>query len=278
MNAQQEIKDAQAKWAKLNCIGLDVRNRGGYVRDIKDNLRKDLSYRARVGYEKGAGKELDGDMRALHSSSALAANFFDYWTDREDKAPLLRALGIGVIDVKSFDFERKFRNGVSRSSSRWPHLDVAVTLSDGHVIAIEGKFTEPYKSEFSPSYFPSNGGRWADKNLPWCQALPQELHERSHLDSAQLVKHVLGLTNELGDDGFSLYYLYYDWPGEESKNHREEIERFCKRVGGELRFKALTYQQVYREIPPTDAPKSEYGRYLTYLCERYFSGKGAAEP
>ena len=32
-------------------------------------------------------------MRALHSSSALAVNFFDYWTDR-DKTPILSALGI----------------------------------------------------------------------------------------------------------------------------------------------------------------------------------------
>ena len=45
-------------------------------------------------------------MRALHSSSALAVNFFDYWTNK-DKSPLLSALGIdleGGNAQKDMDF------------------------------------------------------------------------------------------------------------------------------------------------------------------------------
>ena len=54
--------------------------------------------------ERGAGSELSGHMLALHSSSALALDFFDYWTDR-DKTPILSALGIDSQGGHSLDFE-----------------------------------------------------------------------------------------------------------------------------------------------------------------------------
>ena len=87
---EQSIKDSQIAWARSKDISLVRR---GYVYEVEDNFWKPLSARAQTGYERGAGSELKGHMKALHSSSALVANFFDYWTDRQ-KAPLLSALGI----------------------------------------------------------------------------------------------------------------------------------------------------------------------------------------
>ena len=234
-------------------------------------------------------------MKALHSSSALVANFLDYWTDKEDKTPLLRALGIEAYSVESLDFEKQFDTEISsRNAGKPPNLDVAIALGSSHVVAIEGKFIEPFsrstkqnKSSFKKAYFSDLRELWREKNLSACQVFAQELQEGQHrfeyLDAAQLLKHALGLGTQLGKDKFSLYYLYYDWPGESaearkrSKAHKEEIDLFGKRVGKELRFKALTYQEVYRRLPADDADP-EYRTYLNYLGERYFPKQNKAKP
>ena len=90
MNPYEEVKKAQQDWARSMGISFDPR---GYVLNVEANLQQPLSTQARQSFERGAGSELSGHMRALHSSSALAVNFFDYWMDRE-RAPLLWALGI----------------------------------------------------------------------------------------------------------------------------------------------------------------------------------------
>ena len=85
MTAVQDIRDMQWQWASTKGIPCDSR---GYVREVEANLYQPLSRCARRGYERGAGAELQGNMRALHSSSALVVNVFDHWTGR-DKSPLL---------------------------------------------------------------------------------------------------------------------------------------------------------------------------------------------
>ncbi len=90
MNAEQDTRDAQQNWARSRGIPFNSR---AYVREVEANLWTPLSTRARQAFERGAGSELNGHMRALHSSSGLAVDFFDYWTNR-DKGPLLTALGI----------------------------------------------------------------------------------------------------------------------------------------------------------------------------------------
>ena len=252
-------------------------NSQGYVRDVESNLLRPLSPSARGGFEKGAGSELAGNMRALHSSSALVANFFDYWTDRE-KGPLLSAMGICPDGGESLDFEVLFPTGLR---GRPPHLDVALTFGSGFVVAIEAKFTEYLtrstkgKSTFAPSYFPKADGLWRSKGLHECQSLAEELRAQealtdrtgfSYLDPWQLLKHALGLATQLGN-GFSLQYIYYDWPGKTAEVHRSEVERFADFVGDELRFKAMTYQQIYEVLRDSGLAEAEY---LDYLGERYF--------
>ena len=270
MQAEQSIRDAQMAWARSQGLSIDDK---GYVGDVEANLWKPLSAHARAAYERGAGSELESHMKALHSSSALVANFFDYWTDRQ-KAPLLSALGIDDDDIQSLDFEARFPTGLGRIP---PHLDLAITLESGAVIGIESKFTEYLsrstkgKGSFEPSYFQTSEGLWAAKGLPACQALAKELrdhqHRFEHLDPWQLLKHALGLATSSGPN-FTLWYLYYDCQGPRSDAHKREIQTFTDRVGDEIRFKALTYQQVYHRLQDSNQPHSEY---RDYLGTRYFS-------
>ena len=225
--------------------------------------------------------ELSGHMRALHSSSALAVNFFDYWTNR-DKTPILSALGIDPEGGDSLDFEAPFHTGLGGTP---PHLDVAITYSTGFVVAVEGKFTEHLKrstrgkSNFTMAYFPTSTGRWIGRDLPACQSLAEELWAEElrggrqrfeYLDPRQLLKHALGLAAQLGNR-FSLYYLYYDWPGDGMEAHRREIAFFDEYVGDEIRFKALTYQGVFEKLRDSGQAGSEY---LDYLETRYFHANG----
>lgn len=269
MGVERDIRDEQRAWATSRGLPFDLR---GYLHDVESNLWRPLSAEARAGFGRGAGSELAGHMKALHSSSALVANFFDYRTDR-DMAPLLSALGVDDSAV-SLNFEAQFPTGLGGTP---PHLDVALKLSSCAVVAIEGKFTEPLqrstkgKAKFEPSYFPCSGGLWTQRGLPACQTLAEELHEGLHrfqfLDPGQLLKHALGLATQLGDR-FSLYYVYYDCPGNRSETHKREIARFARLVGHEIRFKALTYQDVYSKLRASGQADPEY---LEYLGTRYFA-------
>ena len=267
---QDIIKEAQQAWAKSNGKCFDSK---GYVYDVEANFWKPLSVSARNSFGKGAGSELTGKMKALHSSSALAANFFDYWTDG-DKAILLWALGVDGDSAKLLDFEAKFPTGLGGTP---PHLDAAITLDSGFVIAIECKFIESLgrstkgKGEFPASYFPPSGGLWKEAGLPECQALAEELDAKrlrfEYLDPGQLLKHALGLATRLGDK-FSLYYVYYDGAGDRSKAHEMEIRQFDDRVGDEIRFKPLTYQDVFCKLKLSEQVDPGY---LGYLGSRYFN-------
>lgn len=250
---------------------------GGYVTGVEANLYRPLSDRAKLAFEAGAGSELRGHMRALHSSSALVANFVDYWTDR-DMTPLLLALGIEPDGEMSLDFEVQFHTGLRGTP---PHLDVAISNGNGYVFAIESKFTEHLKrstrgkSKFSKSYFPESAGLWTGGGLPACQELAGSLWAEEingggqrfeYLDTRQLLKHALGLATQLGS-GFSLHYLYYDCTGKEAEAHRREITTFGESVGDEIRFRTLTYQQVFAGLMESEQVDTDY---LDYLGGRYF--------
>ena len=272
MNPKQKIIEAQREWAKSKGLPFDPK---GYVRDAETNLRRPLSACALKGFSRGAGSELSGHMKALHSSSALVANFFDYWIGK-DKNGLLSALEVETCNTDSLEFEAQFPTGLGGTP---PHLDVAVALSSGAVIGIESKFTEHMtrstrsKSKFEPAYFPHSGGLWAGVGLTKCQGLAEELHDRRHkfeyLDPWQLLKHALRLATQLHNQ-FSLFYLYYDYSGERSDTHKREIGIFTSRVGEEIRFKALSYQEVFGRFSAFHRTDAEYLNYIDYLGTRYF--------
>ena len=65
MDAERETRNAQQDWARSKGTPFDSHS---YVRDVEANLWQPLSTRAHQSFEGGAGSELSGHMRALHSS------------------------------------------------------------------------------------------------------------------------------------------------------------------------------------------------------------------
>lgn len=280
MDIRQQLISEQSAWA-ASC-GLDVDERG-YLTSIEANLWRPLSTRTLRAYTDADGSELLPSqgrlpkMSALHSSSALAANVFDYWTAR-DPSPIAKALGFRSSAL-SLDLEVKFRTGLRGKA---PNVDLVLALESGITVAIESKFCEwlapkrPKQVPFKQKYF-SSPRMWTKLGLPACQALAESIHRGGewfwYLDAPQLLKHALGLATQLGDR-FSLCYLYYDPDGPQREEHRAEIASFAAQVGAELRFKAMTYQDLFARLRRSAAPAD--AAYIQYLSERYFPP--AAEP
>lgn len=273
MSSKTKLLQHQREWAEAS--GLKPDNRG-YLSDVTSNLLTPMAAKTKSAFERGSGSELQdtptrpAKMKALHSSSALAVNFFDSWVNK-DKSALQKALQINK-EISSVSFEEQFPTGLTGNP---PNLDVALELVGGFTIGIESKFSEwlipkaESKEPFKSKYFPPGLGLWSDRGLPASQELANQMNNGvtifRHLDAPQLLKHALGLATQLGDQ-FSLYYIYLDWPGKESKVHGEEINRFGKFVGDELGFKVVTYQQLLLSLqnePGVDP------NYLNYLGKRY---------
>ncbi|MBI4572670.1 MAG: hypothetical protein HY713_05220 [candidate division NC10 bacterium] len=250
----------------------------GYLPSVDDNLRQPLSPPALRAFNIGSGSELKdtrhrpAKMKALHSSAALAVNVFDYWTTR-NTGPLVASLGLQAL-IDSIAFEAQFSTNLDGNP---PNLDLAIELSTGITVVIESKFSEwltpkSRKREcFKPKYFPQSQALWEPKGLPACQSLAVDIHQGSerfrYLDAPQLLKHALGLATQLSDR-FSLYYLYFDWPSSAADLHRTEMDHFANRVGEELRFRTLTYQELFHRL--LASPVSLDAEYVDYLRARYF--------
>lgn len=276
-STRAQILDRQRTWAGA---AADAR---GYMPSVEENLCQPLSSAAVLAFQEADGGELEemphrpAKMRALLSSAALAVNIFDYWTARE-RHPLQRALSLAE-PITGVTFERRFPTGLRGKS---PNLDVVLELAGAPPVAIESKFTEwmtpvnPARPAFRPSYFPDGEGLWQSRGLPACQALAEEIHGGTtafrHLDAPQLLKHVLGLAAAF-EAGFALWYVYYDTPGGEGERHRAEVNCFTERVGAELAFRALSYQELLRTLEQCATVHDS--NYLEYLRKRYLA---APEP
>src|SRR5947209_926083 len=85
----QALTGQQRLWAVQRGLALDSKWHD-YVTRCEDNLFQPLSPETNKEYEEGAGVELkpqaDGKppkLFALHSSTALVCNLFDYWRHRD---------------------------------------------------------------------------------------------------------------------------------------------------------------------------------------------------
>lgn len=275
MNSKANLLDKQRSWAVQAGNSVDAR---GYLATVAENLYQPLSPGAERAFSIGSGSELidtklrPAKMKALHSSAALAVNFFDYWADRSPDS-LLGALKLDLKSV-SIEFEAQFPTGLGGNP---PNLDVAFRCDGGVVVGLESKFSEwltpkpPNKELFKPKYFSESGGLWSRKGLSACQALASQVQAGKasfrYLDVAQLLKHALGLATQ-HEGKFGLNYIFYDWPGPESLAHRAEVERFQALVGNDFRFLWNSYQEVYKRL--SRAAGQEHLEYITYLGKRYF--------
>lgn len=288
------ILDQQKEWAKDKTLvsgkiidGEECEDKN-YLETIEDNLfpidrTKGLTPKNIDAYDKGGGCETKTithrpKMSALHSSSALVVNLFQYWQEKKDITPLLKAL-MGnkcpkILKNIEINFESKiFPIKINNKTIATPNIDITITYEDEnenkYVIAIESKFTEPYKSKTyqglgSKQY--NDGSLWYD--------LPNIKEKRNittkHLDYPQLIKHILGLKNSKYKENFTLLYLWYDVPGtEEAKKHEEEIDEFAKIVGEDnINFLHITYQKVIDNLKKL-CPEECHQDYINYLKQRY---------
>lgn len=271
------IKARQRAWAIRKALTFDA---DGYCACVDDNLFRGLSPVARREFESGDGAELGkdggrGKLQALHSSSALACNWFDYWRTR-DLQPLSRAFGVPA-GFSTLALEQKVPTGLGRIP---PNLDVFLMGGDGTVFAIESKFTEPYtkstgKTYLKPAYFPDGRSLWAEAGLPGCQtvaeALRTERHEFELLDVAQLLKHTLALARRFGDR-WSLCCLWFEVPGSVASLHRQELTDFAAQIAAH--FSALTYQELF--VRMSALVGQEDSEYMAYLRDRYVVGSAVS--
>jgi hypothetical protein len=153
----------QRAWATLEARAVDPK---GYLDSVEANLWRSLSDFSRTAFEKGSGSELKHKMRALHSSSALAVNFFDYWTTAEPTT-LMHLLEFDS-PVSAIRFEAQHPTGLQGIP---PNLDVCLVLESGHTVAIESKFTEwltrkRFRDDpFKAKYFPPGQELWTSRGL-----------------------------------------------------------------------------------------------------------------
>lgn len=250
-----------------------------YVAKPEDNLflgrlrqETEAEFRAGDGAELSDARTRPAKMRALVSSSALAVNFFDAWRDA-DKGHLAEPLGFhGEVTALRFEFRPKGYPVKPRS----PNLDLLLTLADGRYVAVESKFTEPYRgpagSWLSEKYFPTSQRLWNAVDLPAAQRLADTLRPRwRHLDVPQLLKHMLGLASD-SDGASTLLYLWYDTGLSDADSHRAEVALFAEQVRGDrITFLSQTYQAVFDVLSPASNPTVGWHAYMK---DRYFRMAG----
>ena len=264
--ALNKILVQQKSWARRRHIDFDDK---GYTFQLNDNLFKSLSSQAINDFESGQGNELETKkMQALHSSSALVCNVFEYWRGHDIDGI---ALACGADGEMSFRFEKQNRTGLKGTA---PHLDIEFSGAGKIPLAVESKFTEPYRHEstsnFAPSYF-KKPGLW--DHFPRCEQLAKEIYNGQtvfrRLDAAQLLKHVLGLKMAF-PSGFRLLYLWYKVPSQATTTHQDEINLFEDYIQAEVDFRHMTYQDLFRKIKKIPHVNP---RYILYLGERYFQNQ-----
>lgn len=282
VDALKYLKQRQQIWAERKnkkLIGSQGdRGEKLYTETLNENLFKQMSQDTNECFKSGDGNELGngtlpGKMQALHSSSALTVNIFDYWKDIEDKTPIAKSLLIPSTLIKNIGFEKKYP---ILENSIHPNIDVVFNYKNGYCCAIECKFTEPFSKRqreygFKEKYF--DGFRKWDivpEIYKLATLISPEDKAFEKLHAAQLIKHILGLLASCNyqKNKFRLIYLYYGVFGDEGCKHEKEIAEFKEIVKKDgIAFQAITWQtlicNLYRNCT------YEHDTYIKYISERY---------
>jgi hypothetical protein len=271
----QSLIGRQKEWSASASVDME---RPEYTATLAGNLFRPLSSNSLSALGRGQGGELGRrnagatppKFHALHSSSALAANVFDYWQGK-NLSVLTTAL-LSPNQLESIEVEVPFATGYGFPCN----LDVVLEASSNDwVLAIESKFTEPYrgsKPELKLGYVPiGSDSAWKKLGLDNCDRIARDLQVNpkrfQFLDAPQLLKHILGLHRKtLGS--FRLLYLYYGVNGEAGNTHSAEVDEFKGSVGNEIDFDSITYQDLVRLIRES-LDNASHRDYLDYLKHRY---------
>lgn len=286
MNGYQYILEKQSEWAKnkgIELIGSKVtRGRLSYTPKINENIFQPLLPDIQKSFSAGDGNELGsvgmpGKIQAVHSSSALGVNVFQYWLSISQIPVIAAACGFCRSDSnvsENIKFEEKFP--INDKFGFHPNIDVVIHNKAGsknQCFAIECKFSEAYgahKHSGLKQQYLNCSGIWDD--IPQLHAFAKNICPQDKdfhfFHPAQLIKHILGLKRKYGHDGFRLLYLWYDVLGEEGKVHQDEITEFtavAKKDG--IKFHALSYQKLI--ISLANKQRANHSDYIRYLTERY---------
>jgi len=286
MNARDYIVYKQVQWAKnqgLELIGSkNKRGRKTYTKTLDENLFEPLSSKCRKEFLKGDGSELTEDsefpskMQALHSSSALGVNIFQYWDTIQDVPTIAQSCCLcrnTTTTARTILFECKYP--VEEGFRTSPNIDVVIQNapeSQYEVYAIECKFTEAYSSRghagLKKKYLDLD--IWS--SLPKLHKVAVEISPKDNrfefLHAAQLIKHILGLRRTHGKKGFRLLYLWYDAFGREGAKHRAEADEFmtaAKQDG--IKFYSKTYQELITYTAQNH--RDSHQEYVEYITTRY---------
>lgn len=259
--------------------GYSVTFRQNVVAAIPDEAVEEIAN----DLAKGDGAELSRDQQgrakacAAYSSSALAANSFGGWCGKN-----LAALRLLSRDgFTNLAFEGKFPTGLP---GKGPNLDVV--LEQGRtLIAVESKCLE-YLTPKRPAFEDSYTRRFHDLASPaWLRCF-EEVSRRtqvtSPLDTAQLLRHYLGLKNACAAtsgkyDSATLLYLFWeplnasDYP--EFGAHREAIEEFAAGLEDpHITFVSLSYPDLWAAWRTDGAPW--LAELLSQIAQRYLVAIG----
>lgn len=240
----------------------------GYVAKVEDNLSPFVTLASiKDAFETGRGSELNGKMRAAHSSSALTVNTFGRWSD--DTAELSVA---GYSNFSSLAFERQCSSGLGGTP---PHLDVVLEGSGG-VLAIESKLIEyltPKEPKFAESYFANIKDK--RQSSTWYAEMQRiaKTSDYRFLDAAQLIKHYFGLARTFADKPVTLLYLYWEPVNAREidafRQHRDEIAVFSANVrSADVTFMSLSYPELWSAWGKLRNP-SWLGAHVAALESRY---------
>jgi hypothetical protein len=83
---------------------------------------------------------------------------------------------------------------------------------------------------------------------------------------ATLLECATGLTHRFGRRGFRLVWLWYDRGDPVALGYRREVDRARQRVGGEVDFHGLSWQELFAALLPECV---DHGSYASYLGSRY---------
>lgn len=221
-----------------------------------------------VAFRRAPGNEIESEkLTSRESSAALAANTFGFFLERPEDLPAIPGTeGCGwPARCVALEYEARF----PWPGGTHPWLD-AFAETDTHMIGIESKRYEPFRSKasgtFSDAYWRDV---WGERMGPFERmrdALKSGARRFERLDGFQLVKHAFGLRTQGTKTGKApvLFYLYAEpsaWPdrrpidADAIKVHAAEAKAFAAAVAGaEVGFVTCSYGTLLDAFAKSPVP------------------------
>lgn len=283
MKAREYIISKQIQWAinqEIDLIGSKGnRGRATYTRNLDENLFAPLLPDTKKAILAADGGELDGNpskMQAVHSSSAIGVNIFQYWQSINSAEIIASACGFcRKTNRVSKDIAFEVKYPIDDRFSKSPNIDVVIsnnTAAQYAVFAIECKFTEAYGNYghlgLNRKYLDLDVWKEITHLHKLAISISPEDNQFQYLHVAQLIKHILGLTRAFGKSKYRLLYLWYDALGNEGARHRAEISEFLEVAKSDgITIHGTSYQELIVRL--ADNYRPTHKKYIEYITRRY---------